>query len=30
MENRPLFKNGYKHIKEKIQKLKDEDNQITY
>ena len=30
MENRPFYKNAYNTIKNKIKKLKDEDNQITY
>ena len=30
MENRPFYKNTYNNIKSQIQKLKDEDNQITY
>lgn len=30
MENRPLYKNAYNKVKDKIKKLKDEDNIITY
>ena len=30
MENRPFYKKTYNNIKSQIQKLKDEDNQITY
>jgi hypothetical protein len=30
MENRPFYKNAYNVVKDKIKKLKDEDNIITY
>ena len=30
MVNRPLYKNAYNKVKNQIQKLKDEDNTITY
>ena len=30
MKNRPFYKNAYNKVKNKIKKLKDEDNTITY
>ena len=30
MKNRPLFKNAYNKVKNQINKLRDEDNTITY
>ena len=30
MINRPLYRNAYNKVKNQIQKLKDEDNTITY
>ena len=30
MINRPLYRNTYNKVKNQIQKLKDEDNTITY